>query len=134
MAIWNPLSWGSKRIEAQARRDAMDKVARHLARRDSWFNTKSGIGTSRDRRASDDFEFDPVTDEEAKALWRGDSIAARIIEVKPRETYRRGLKLKMQDRTLAEKMLAWWEDLEGAAKFRQAREYANAYGGGAVFP
>lgn len=134
MAFWNPLSWGSKRIEAQARRDAMDKVTRHLARRDSWFNVKNGLGTSRDRRSSDDFEFDPVTDEEAKSLWRGDSIAARIIEVRPRETYRRGLKLKMQDRTIAEKMLAWWEDLEGAAKFRQAREYANAYGGGAVMP
>ncbi len=134
MAFWNPLSWGSKRIAAQARLDALESVKRSMRRQDAWMNVKNGLGTARDRRTFDEFEFEPMTDEEAKALWRGDSIAARIIEVKPRESYRRGLKLKMQDHAIAEKMMTMWEDLEGASKFRQAREYSNAYGGGAIFP
>ena len=99
-------------------------------------NVLTGFGTERDKRSYFDFTPTIVTDLEARDLWRANDIAARVIEVKADEALRRGFEVKIQDdeAKLAEKVQARLEELKVCEKLLLLKKYANAYGGGAIFP
>lgn len=65
------------------------------ARRDGWTNILTGLGsTTYDKRRSTTFELAEVINHAGAAeLWRGDDLAARVIETWPDEMLRRGFEL-----------------------------------------
>lgn len=107
---------------------------KQVQRRDGWINDASGHGTSQDRRTLTRYGVDVVTDLEALQLWRSEWIAARVIEKRPKEAFRRGYDLKCDDKELAEKMIAKAEDIGLDAAMIKAAQYCRAYGGAAILP
>lgn len=107
-----------------------------LIRADGWYSTLTGVGTvAWDKRQSSEFQAHILTDVEAKELWRGDDIAARIIELIPKEMFRKSFELKISDdKELAEDVCANMEELGFDAIYARAKSYERAYGGGAIFP
>lgn len=103
-------------------------------RRDGWINTASGHGTARDRRTLTTYGVDVVTDLEAMQLWRSEWLAARVIETRPKEAFRRGYELKCDDKKLAERIVAKAEELGVNKALVLAGQYQRAYGGAAIFP
>jgi len=115
---------------------------RKKVRRDAWENAVTGLGTSRDKRTSTLFRLGFVTDAEARDLWIGDDIAARVIETIPRETLRQGFSVKIQHedgkveetQQLSEELQARLEDLGAEDALYTALCYERAYGGAAIWP
>jgi phage-related protein (TIGR01555 family) len=68
--------------------------ARAAERMDGWQNALTGIGSVlTDKRLSTEFRLDLVTSEVAEQLWRGDDLAARIVETWPSEMLREGYEI-----------------------------------------
>ncbi len=106
-------------------------------RRDTWINTSSGHGTSRDRRILTQYGVDIVTDLEAVNLWRSEWLAARIIEALPQDAFRRGWTLKIDGKSgkkQSEAICARAEELGLDTAFTRAAEFERALGGAALFP
>ncbi len=63
-----------------------------------WFNLSSSLGVDGyDKSMGSDMCVEPVSDEEARMIYRGDSFGARIADARPREMFRAGWKLKISD-------------------------------------
>lgn len=63
-----------------------------------WMNAYTGLGVlGRDKRLGGAFELTPVSDLEATDLWRGDDIAARVIEMLPDEMLRQGFEIRIAE-------------------------------------
>jgi phage-related protein (TIGR01555 family) len=72
---------------------------RKRARTDAWMNDLTGVGMlGRDKTmgspTNTSFAADPVSSEDALQLWRGDAMAAKIIELLAAEALRQGWALK----------------------------------------
>ena len=71
---------------------------------DGWMNAGTGLGmSSRDKTVGTWFETDAVSAEDALQLWRGDAIAARLVELGPNEALRPGFELCIGDTQLPDK-------------------------------
>src|SRR5690349_20872145 len=92
------------------------------ARNDSWVNQYSGHGTARDRLTHTRFALDIVTDTEAMYLWRTEWLCAKVIETRPKEAFRRGYELDLEDKDLAQKVEAFAEELGVTEKVKTAIE------------
>lgn len=110
---------------------------------DGYQNIATGLGVhGKDKRTAGALVLDVVPDATARDLWRGNDLAKRIIEDKPREALSRGIILTLEDKDAAEKMIAYLEDLPGPVHIGKGatktmimgRCYERAYGGGAVWP
>lgn len=68
-------------------------------RKDGWRSAISGFGSSsHDKRFGHAWSLcEPVTSEEAIDLWRGNDLAARVIETIPNEMFREGFDLKIRE-------------------------------------
>lgn len=65
---------------------------------DGWQNLITGHGVaSRDKRLGNRFYTDPICDEEARDIWRGDPLAARIVEALPDEMLREPFHVRIPD-------------------------------------
>lgn len=72
--------------------------AERAFRFDGWYSLLTGLGTHmRDKRESVRFRIDLVEWHEAEHIWRGDDLAARIIETLPNEMMREGFDLAITD-------------------------------------
>lgn len=68
------------------------------ARLDAWMNSATGMGVlGKDKAMYTGFEMDLVDPESGLCLWRGDPIAARLVEVPPNECMRQGYELCIGD-------------------------------------
>ncbi len=111
-------------------------------RTDGWQNVATGIGTSADKRTAGGLVLQVVSCMEARDLWRGNDLVARIVESSPKDELRCGFTLKMDDKELAEQIMGALEEIPGPsfvgkglkANVIKARCFENAYGGGAIFP
>lgn len=80
--------------KGRPRRDAVGGVFRS----DGWTSLLSGLGTlSRDKRESTYFQPDLIDWDTALNIYRGDPLAARIIETKPNDLVREGYDLCITD-------------------------------------
>ncbi len=107
---------------------------RGQTRNDGWVNRASGHGTARDRRTYTEFTANHVSDIEALQLWRSEDIAARIIEMAPREALRRGFDLKAEDKELSETIMASIEEIGLRDAIVKAGCTERAMGGAAIYP
>lgn len=104
-------------------------------RADGWFNALSGHGVAAfSKSESTQFRVEILDDATASDMWRGDDIAARIVETLPAEAFRQGFKLNMEDKAAAEDVMAVVEEMGVSGSFIEAKEFERAYGGAAIFP
>lgn len=140
MAFWNRKQKHADDSQAKAVKQAKraDRAAHFLSGKhgDGWSNILNRIGTERDRRVGGDTVYiaDPVSIEEAEQIWIGSDLAARVIELLPKETMRRGFELKGFDKEQAEKINAVFETLRLRYWLVRAMQYERAYGGAGLFP
>lgn len=109
------------------------KVRNDSARYDGWRSALTGIGhSSYDKRLSHSFLAETVDGDLAAELWRGDDLAARVIETVPSEMLRQGFDVRFEDAELSEVVSSRWEDLGFVDALWHALAYERGYGGGAV--
>lgn len=103
---------------------------------DGWYSALTGLGTvAKDKRESTGFGARIVSVIEARELWRGSDIAARVIETIPREMFRQGFDVQIDDdKELGEEFGGVLEELSASDALRRAKEFERAYGGAAIFP
>ena len=123
-------------------------------RRDGWSNIYTGLGSlGRDKRLGASFMAERLDEASCEELWLGDDIAARIIEAQPEAELGQGFELvisdpsaaprpgppvrmdadgRKADETLTKDLNAYFEEKSLAMHLQTAREYARAYGGGAI--
>lgn len=126
-------------------------------RKDGWQNILTGMGTwGRDKRMADCFELRVVSFQEAMQRWRGDDLAARLVETWPNEMLRRGYEITVakddldeesdadgnsgrqdaddeDDTPIQQQVQKALEELGADDMFWRALAYRRAYGGAAVF-
>lgn len=107
-----------------------------IYRDDGWANLTTGIGIEgRDKREGTTFQADVITRQEALELWRGDDLAAKIIELPAKDMYRKGYEVKLgDDKEMAEKVMKELERLRAPYTQTQAKMKERAFGGAAIFP
>ncbi len=134
-----------------------------LFRNDTWNSILTGLGVAADdKRTSVGFAADIVTDGLAAELWRGDDIAARVIEEPPGDMLREGFELvvkpdedeiaarnsgqliaetpkvdrkdgpEQERKQMSEDVIALWDDMQLTDKLERVLQYERAYGGGAL--
>lgn len=107
-------------------------------RNDGWQSALSGIGTMQyDKRLGSLFTADLCDPTEAVELWRGNDLAARIVEGLPDAMIREGWEIRIDGdipnaKDLEKQITAYWEDLDLASHLWTALCYERAYGGGAL--
>jgi phage-related protein (TIGR01555 family) len=110
--------------------DTGDKIA-HA---DSWFNLALGYGTARDKTQGSFFYSTPkVEDEELRSLYAHNDIAAKIVNIYPREAMRNAYALTGFDADInkkAEKFIAPW-NLKKC--FTDWWIWSRLFGGGATW-
>jgi phage-related protein (TIGR01555 family) len=104
------------------------------ARKDAWQNILTRIGTQGDKRTAGEFICNPVTNLEARELWRGDDIAKRVIELRPRDALRRGYDIKLDKQDKADDIMAILQHIKANRQFVRCGQQEIAYGGSALFP
>lgn len=104
-------------------------------RLDGWQNLLTGIGSDIfDKRNQSFHQTIAVSNEEARDLWRGDDVAARVIETIPKEMFRQGFELKLDNKKQAEKVDNYLKELSFHKSYIRAKKFERAYGGSAIFP
>lgn len=114
-------------------------------RADGYVNPYSGMGLAGwDKRESTYFQPDEVTIDDAVRLWRGNDLAARIVETVPREMLRQGWEICVQEsdvelaggeydsKDVSEAVGKRLEELGATEHLRKALCYRSALGGGAI--
>src|SRR5712692_10065156 len=107
---------------------------RKLARRDGWANVLSGLGTAaRDKRLSASFGLERLSYQQLEELYRGDDMAARIVETIPDEMVREWLDVLIEDdQDASERVGALLDEMEVQSKYRDAMCLARAFGGSGI--
>lgn len=118
-----------------ARTDVAQAAQSVEARVDGWFSALSGYGVEgKDKRMSTRFQSDLLDDNTIMDLWRGDDLAARVVETVPNEALRQGFTLNAGDKQLAEDMMGMMETLNASKTILFAKKVERAFGGSAIFP
>lgn len=116
-------------------------VKRALQHADGWVNALTGLGyLGRDKSLGAKFVADLLTDEEAEEIYRGDDMAATIVDRTPDEMLRQGYAVKIgvteqsdDERAAIERAIkSKFDDLKAVKKINKALKYERAYGGGAI--
>lgn len=114
---------------------------RALQHADGWVNALTGLGyLGRDKTLGAKFIADTLTDEDAEEIYRGDDMAATIVDRTPDEMLRQGYGVKVtlpdqSDEAIAEverAIKSKLDDLGAVRKLNKALKYERAYGGGAI--
>lgn len=91
---------------------------------DSWINSQTGVGTSRDKVTATDFTMDGrLPFALLEQLYHNDDVSARICDLLPEQALREGFSFGDSGLTAA------LEELGVSEKFEQADIFARAYGG-----
>jgi phage-related protein (TIGR01555 family) len=115
----------------QPRSDAPDTP--RLTRYDGWQSFQTGLGTDRDRRTSVEFRAVRLPYEVLAQQYRGEFLAARIVERFAAEMLRRGFNVTVKDdKDVAEAIKDRLDELDATAHVEQALYWARAFGGAGI--
>lgn len=110
-------------------------------RNDGWANPYTGFGTARDRAMSTMFQIDALlTPTELDSLYYGSDIAAKIVDFRPNEMFRRGYEVRIddtedgegQDSSIPDELMARARELGLDDKLLEAMKWSRLYGGALV--
>lgn len=105
-------------------------------KQDGYQNLLTGLGVAnKDKRLAATFGTEWMGYEECRQLWRGNDIAATIVERIPSDMLRMGFDIKLGDQAeqLGPKIKAKLDDLQFIPALLKALQYMRAYGGGALW-
>lgn len=107
---------------------------RKPARVDGWQNASTYFGVlGKDKRLNVSYSPEQLDPETCEQLWRGNDLAARIIEVIPDEMLREGFEPTCDDRELAEEIHDASITLNATEVVREGLHTARALGGAGIF-
>lgn len=113
-------------------------LIRDLFNTDTWANVLSSVGVrGKDRRRDTTIDVDPVTEEEARNMWRTDFLSRACITKVPENAFREGFNISIKAanaKKLAEAVQTRIEELDIVSQFVQAAKFERAYGGAGLFP
>lgn len=100
-------------------------------RSDGWENAYMGYGTSRDKLMHGYHSGSlRIADEELSALFYSDDVAAKLVEKRPEEAFRRGYKLQNPgNEEAAADLQKMGKALDVDAKIQEAFKWGRLYGG-----
>ena len=100
-------------------------------RSDGWENPYLGYGTSRDKVTYGFHRLGlTLSDAEIEALFYTDDVAAKIVELRPEEAFRRGYKLvSSSNESAAGELQEKGRELDIDGKLQEAWTWGRAYGG-----
>lgn len=113
---------------------ALKRVGRDaFARFDAWKNEVTGFGTERDKSTYGKVVAQgSLSDPTISALYHGDDMAARMVDIVPDEMLREGFGFETKDDGLDEALNAKFEDLNACAKFADGIRWGRCYGGSVI--
>jgi phage-related protein (TIGR01555 family) len=104
-----------------------------LSRYDGWNSFATGLGTDADRRTTSTFLGSRLAYEQLVEMYRGEFLAARIVERFPAEMMRRGFRVAVKDnKDAAEAVTNRLDELDASEHIEQALYFARAFGGAGV--
>ncbi len=122
-----------KKINLKKVNDAIDDMTSNI---DGWGNILTGLGIEdRDKRMSAFASRSFFTTERLEDLYQCDDIAAKIVDLMPREMLRQGYTLKIEgdeDGSLAKATIDSLEKLQTNQKIEEQFRLARLYGGAAM--
>lgn len=119
------------RRDAQTSKSAARATA--IARADGWENVFTGHGTTRDKRRGSQVSVMALGWADCEALYRGDDMAAKIVEEPANEATRRWFDVQIQDdKAAAEAIERQQHTLRAPLRFQEAMAKARAYGGAGI--
>jgi phage-related protein (TIGR01555 family) len=136
----------AKRVTRANKQDVAEP--KKVARRDGWINTLTGLGSSaRDKRMSGVSQRFILSYPDLVDLYRGDDLAARIVEAIPDEMIREGWEMVIQEdeddedgtdsgtksKDYADECGQWEREQGIVSKIYDALRYERAYGGAGIF-
>ncbi len=95
---------------------------------DGWQNAYTGFGTSRDK-LTHGYHAGSLGDEELSDLFYSDDVAAKLVEKRPEEAFRRGYKLHSVNIAAADEAFERGRALGVDAKFQEAFTWGRLFGG-----
>lgn len=108
----------------------LDAAPRAPVRLDGWANAATGLGVlGKDKRLSVSYSPDLLDPATCEALWRGNDLAARVIELIPDEALREGVEFCTSDNEFDELIEDEIIRLNGIETLREAWHTARALGG-----
>src|SRR4051812_42190173 len=105
-------------------------LTRSVQRADGWANALTGIGNAlRDKSLATTMFADQISRQQTEAIWQGDDMGARIVEIVPHEMLREGFEVCIQDDDAgaAEGITKRLEELDVHSVFQDALQYERAY-------
>lgn len=100
-----------------------------VVRTDAWVNPATGIGSMRDKSSIGFFLPDqPLTDSELSALYYHDDLAARIIDERVDQAFRKGYRLEGLDQDQLNQLYDEAERIEVDRRFKEAWRWGRLYG------
>lgn len=98
-------------------------------RQDSWSNTVTGMGTSRDKTGATRFHGGhDLHDQELERLYVDDDVAGRAVDLIPDECWRPGYRLELDDEGLEKEVKRRSQELGMAEKWVEADSFGRLYG------
>lgn len=100
-------------------------------RLDGWTNQFTGVGVfGRDKSLGTRYREDCILSlEEITALYVGDDMAARIVDLIPDEMYGKGFEVTTDKQKVRDDINAAVRRLDGSCHFREGRRFGRCYGG-----
>lgn len=108
-----------------------DAVQKNVPRADQWWNSYTGLGTSRDKVMQSFYNWSgPIPDPELMALYYGNDIAAKIVEKLPKAAFRAGYEIQgIDDEDKVEELQMWAEENHVETAMMESLHLARAFGG-----
>lgn len=111
-----------------------------VARNDGWVNSVSGIGTTRDKSVAGFYLSGlKISDQELESLYYFEDIAAKIVDKRPDEAFRKGYTIESKDETeddggekLADLQKEAEDRLDVDTNIQNAWRWGRCYGGALV--
>ena len=106
-----------------------------ITRNDGWASALSGAGTkAKDRLENYGFGVDPISEHDARELYRGDDIAATAVDLPADDMTRGGYTVSVSDNPETQARVAKaWKDIGLIAALKKAEQYSRAYGGAGIY-
>ncbi len=100
---------------------------------DGWVNILTGLGVlNKDKRTGARIEFATLKEVEVEALYAGDDVARKYVNIIPCESFRKGYEIVGLDEKILSNLTDTIKKLQINEKFLLAFTWARMYGGSAI--
>lgn len=102
-------------------------------KKDGWTNILTGLGLkATDKRVNAEIEYLPLRETEVENLYAGDDIAAKVVDVIPRQGLRAWIEYKNLEKDIEKKIDAKLYELNAPKELEKAWRWARLYGGSGI--